>query len=163
MMKHLIIAIALLFGFVPGLAGALADSPPSPATISATIKDAAQKRKLLGKHMLSLQWLLFDKPKYGTATVVEKDGILCLKGEQIADGKDKDYLKVDGIITEVGPKSFKFKGKIVCRVHYNNDGKECIRDGDMTFLVTGKRKYWRLQEMKCPHCEVTDYVDVYFN
>lgn len=158
MMKNLTIAIALLFGLLLGLVLDLPGAQAAPATI----KDAAQKKKLLGKHMLSLQWLLFDKPKYGTATVTEKDGVLYLKGEQIAGGKDKDYLKVDGIITEVGPKSFKFKGKIICRVHYNNDGKECIRDGDMTFIITGKRKYWRLQEMKCPQCEVTDYVDLYF-
>ena len=89
MMKNLTIAIALLFGLLLGLVSDLPGALAAPATI----KDAAQKKKLLGKHMLSLQWLLFDKPKYGTATVTERDGVLYLKGEQIAGGKDKDYLK----------------------------------------------------------------------
>jgi hypothetical protein len=36
------------------------------------------------------------------------------------------------------------------------------RTGEMTFRVTGKRKYWRLMEMDNPCEGVTDYVDIYF-
>ena len=112
--------------------------------------------------MLSLQWIMFEKGKYGTATVQEKNGVLLLKGEQVGTGKSTDYLKVDGKITEVDAKSFKFNGKIATKVSHINNGEECLRNGDMTFLAKGQRKYWRLQEMDNPCSTVTDYVDVYF-
>jgi hypothetical protein len=37
-----------------------------------------------------------------------------------------------------------------------------MRQGDFTFKVTGKRKYWRMQEMDNPCDEATDYVDIYY-
>lgn len=134
----------------------------APAAEKTVIKDASQKSKLLGKHMLSLQWLLFEDGKYGSATVVEKDGLLRLTGDQRSKGKDGGYLKIDGNITEVATSSFKFNGEIKTSVKSINNGKECLRNGPMNFLARGKRKYWRLQEMDSPCSEVTDYVDLYF-
>lgn len=132
-------------------------------TTKTVYEDPSKKAKLLGQHKLSLQWLQFEKPQYGNAVVTEKNGVLYLKGEQRGTGKEKGYLTVDGRITEVGAKSFKFNGKIKTCISHINNGKECLREGDMTFLAKGKRKYWRLQEMDNPCSEVTDYVDVYFN
>lgn len=120
----------------------------------------APKANLLGKHMLSLQWILFDNAPYGTATVSEKDGVMMIHGEQ--KGKGGDYLKVDGIVSDVKPESFSFDGKILTKIKHINKGAECVREGKMTFAAKGNRKYWRMQEMKNPCDEATDYVDVYF-
>jgi hypothetical protein len=144
------------------LAAAAAYSADEASQAKTVIKDAAQKQKLLGKHMLSLQWLVFAKGQYGQATVQEKNGVLYLKGEQRAKGKDNGYVIIDGRITEVGARSFKFNGKIRTSVSHINNGEECVREGDMNFLAKGNRKYWRLQEMDSPCSEVTDYIDVYF-
>ncbi len=135
------------------------------STISADktiFKDPNQKAKLAGKHLLSLQWLQFVNNMYGSANVVEKDGVLLLKGEQRLKGKEKGYLTIDGRITEASKQAFKFNGKIVTSVSHINDGKECVREGNFNFLAKGNRKYWRLQEMQSPCSTVTDYVDLYF-
>lgn len=112
--------------------------------------------------MLSLQWLQFANNKYGSANIVEKDGVLLLKGEQRLAGKENGYLTIEGRITEASNQAFKFNGKIVTSVSHINDGKECVREGDFNFLAKGNRKYWRLQEMLSPCSTVTDYIDLYF-
>lgn len=122
--------------------------------------DAGARSKLLGKHMLSLQWILFDKAPFGSAVVKEEKGTLSVKGQQ--KGIKGDYLQVDGVISDVSAKSFKFEGEIKTKVRHINKGQECVRKGKMTFTATGNRKYWRLQEMNNPCDQVTDYVDVYF-
>jgi hypothetical protein len=121
------------------------------------INDANAGKILLGKHLLSLQWISWDR--FGAATVVNRRGVYYLKGEQKQRG---DYVKVDGVITEVNAKDFKFDGTIEMRVSHINGGAPCKREGELTFAVTGKRKYWRLQEMDNPCDGVTDYVDIYF-
>ncbi|HEX8091257.1 MAG TPA: hypothetical protein VF762_20545 [Blastocatellia bacterium] len=123
------------------------------------IKDKAAEVMLLGEHRLSLQWISWDY--FGRATVAESNGALLLTGEQKAR-KGGDYLKIDGVITEVGAKEFKFDGTIVTKVEINNGGKPCERKGEMTFAIKGGRKYWRLQEMDNPCEEVVDYVDIFF-
>jgi hypothetical protein len=125
----------------------------------AVIKDNAAKGMLLGEHRLSLQWISWDY--FGKAIVTERNGTLFLTGEQKAR-KGGDYLKVDGIITEVGAKEFKFRGTIITKVEINNGGKPCERKGEMTFIIKGNRKYWRLKEMENPCEEIVDYVDIFF-
>ncbi len=125
------------------------------------VKDATQKRLLLGKHKISLQWIGFGK-EFGIAHVTEKGATLFLKGEQISKGTEQDHLKIDGIITEVRPREFKFRGTIKTRVSTINGGKECVRDKEVSFAMKGKRRYWRLQQMVNPgDKELADYVDVY--
>jgi hypothetical protein len=129
---------------------------PRPRTV---IKDKTAKAMLLGEHRLSLQWISWDY--FGKATVTESDGTLLLTGEQKAR-KGGDHLKIDGVITEVDAKEFKFNGTIVAQVEINNGGKPCERKGEMTFIIKGSRKYWRLKEMDSPCEEVVDYVDIFF-
>lgn len=125
------------------------------------IKDAKAKQMLLGRHLLSLQWISWDY--FGRANVTEKRGVLYLKGEQKGRGESSDdYLRIDGVVTRVDAKEFGFKGKIVVQVSHNNNGQPCEREGEMTFRITGKRKYWRLMEMDNPCEGITDYVDIYF-
>ena len=123
------------------------------------VNDANARKILLGKHLLSLQWISWDR--FGTATVTNKNGVLYLKGSQKGSG-NTDLLSIDGTITEINAKEFKFEGTIVMRISHINGGEPCERSGEMTFAITGKRKYWRLQEMKSPCDVTTDYVDIYF-
>ena len=86
-----------------------------------------------------------------------------MKGGQKGRGESgADYLIIDGVITRIDAKEIKFDGKIIVRVSHNNNGAPCERTGEMTFRVTGKRKYRRLMEMDNPCEGVTDYVDIYF-
>jgi hypothetical protein len=123
------------------------------------VKDAKAKNMLLGKHMLSLQWISWDY--FGSATVANKNGVFYLKGRQKGRG-NTDFVEVDGVITQIEAKQFRFDGKITTQISHINNGEPCVREGEMTFAITGKRKYWRLQEMDNPCDPVTDYVDVYF-
>jgi hypothetical protein len=123
------------------------------------VNNAKSETILRGKHKLSLQWISWNY--FGAANVTNNDGVYYLKGEQTQrDGTD--FVKVDGVITEIGAKEFKFNGTITMQVSHINNGEPCERTGDMTFKITGKRKYWRLQEMDNPCEGVTDYVDIYF-
>lgn len=123
------------------------------------VSDAKAKAMLLGKHKLSLQWISWDY--FGTATVSNAKGVMRLKGEQKAR-RGNDFVKIDGVITSIDAKEFKFDGTIITQISHIAEGKPCERTGEMTFRITGKRKYWRLQEMDNPCDEVTDYVDIYF-
>jgi len=123
------------------------------------VKDETAKAKLLGVHKLSLQWISWDY--FGTATAVEKDGLITLKGEQRSK-TGSDSVLLDGVVTEIDKNSFRFNGSIVTRVSFINEGKACVRQGNFTFRITGSRKYWRLKEMDSPCGPETDYVDIYF-
>ncbi len=126
------------------------------------VNSAAAKKRLLGRHMLSLQWISWKR--FGTAIVRERNGVLSLHGEQRgrSGAAANDYLKIDGTIVRVDRRSFVFDGTIVTRVHYLSGGEPCTRQGRMVFRISGKRRYWRLQQMASPCSHVTDYVDIYF-
>ena len=127
------------------------------------INDKTAAQKLIGKHKLSLQWVSWDY--FGSATVSNKKcgKARCyqLTGQQKGRG-NTDYLKINGTILSIDTKQFTFRGTIETKVSHINGGKPCVRSGDFTFKITGKRKYWRLMEMDNPCDPVTDYVDIYF-
>lgn len=123
------------------------------------IKDVRASRMLLGKHLFSLQWISWDH--FGTAAVTNDRGVYRLKGEQKGRG-DTDFVRIDGIVTRVEARSFTFEGTIETQVSHINGGEPCVREGEMTFRITGNRKYWRLQEMDNPCDGVVDYIDRFF-
>lgn len=123
------------------------------------INDRAAAAMLLGKHKLSLQWISWDY--FGTATVTNKAAVYSIKGSQKGRG-NSDFLTIDGTIVSIDAKQFVFEGTIVMQISHINGGKLCTRQGDFIFKITGKRKYWRMQEMDNPCDEATDYVDIYF-
>lgn len=123
------------------------------------VNDMAAKQMLVGAHRFSLQWISWDY--FGKAIVTEKNGSLFIKGEQRGRGND-DYVTMDGVITRVDAKEFTFEGDIVTRVSHINKGEPCKRSGEMTFRITGNRRYWRLQQMDNPCDEAADYVDIFF-
>jgi len=131
-------------------------------TSATVVQDQAAKQLLLGTHRLSLQWISLTK--FGRTDITESDGRLMIKGDQKSD-QSSDYLHIEGIITQVDARSFSFSGSIVTKVSDINNDQTCTRHGEMTFRKSGKRGYWRLQEMQNPCVPAgdmtTDYVDVY--
>ncbi len=123
------------------------------------IKDATAAKMLLGRHKLSLQWISWDY--FGIANVINKGGIYYLKGEQ-KGRKSDDLVKIDGIIKSIDAKQFTFDGTVTTQFSHINGGKPCERKGPLTFRITGKRKYWRMQQIDNPCDAVADYVDIYF-
>ena len=137
------------------------------ATASLAKEPDDAEQKLLGKHMFSLQWILYDTEKYGTATVTRKsDGGLYVNAHQEVNG---DYVTLKGDVRVVSTKEFTVTGELVTRVSIIDEGKPCARNGTFTFKATGKRKYWRMQEMANPCATIKgragvymDYIDIYF-
>ncbi|MBS1795882.1 MAG: hypothetical protein JSS81_18655 [Acidobacteria bacterium] len=123
------------------------------------VNDAKAKAMLVGRHRFSLQWVSWDY--FGTATVTLKGGVLYLKGEQKQRG-GTDFVRIDGRIVEINAKNFVFDGTVTTQVSHINGGAPCERSGQMTFKITGSRRYWRLAEMNNPCEAVTDYVDIFF-
>lgn len=123
------------------------------------VNDKKAAQILIGRHKLSLQWISWDY--FGAANVTNRKGIYYLKGEQKGRG-NTDFLRIDGVITSIDPKEFKFDGTVEMQISHINSGQPCKREGSLTFRITGKRKYWRMQEMDNPCDGVTDYVDIYF-
>jgi hypothetical protein len=147
-MKGLVILLILLISAVPAL-----------CQERTKVNDQTAARSLLGKHKLSLQWISWDY--FGAVTVKQARGIYSLKGEQ-QGRRSKDYLTVEGMIVSIDKNQFVLEGDIITQVSHINGAKPCSRHGDFTFKITGKRKYWRMQEMDNPCDEATDYVDIYF-
>jgi hypothetical protein len=122
-------------------------------------KDKFQ-RNLIGQHGLTLQWISWDFR--GIIKITEEDKVLKIKGEQKSKDNKGDYVSIDGVLDIINDREIKFTGKITTKVHYNNEGNPCEKDGVYTFKRTGTRKYFRLQEMKNCDDVVVDYVDLYF-
>ena len=126
--------------------------------------NAAARARLVGEHLLTLQWLSQgDLADAGKLVVKDLGETLSIEGEQLGQGENADdYLRLSGRIVSASRDGFVFDGDIVMRVHHIADGIECRRSGTFTFKTKGTRKYWRMQEMTNPCDPVTDYVDVYF-
>ncbi len=122
------------------------------------INDEAGKKLLLGEHKLSLQWL--DKAP-GKVMVTDRNGTLMITGEA-KEQNGVGYVRIDGVITEVAAKTFKFRGRIRTLVSHIADGKVCDRNGEYTFLIKGPRAFWRMQAMDNPCDQAADYVDIYW-
>lgn len=115
--------------------------------------------KYTGDHLLTLQWI---EGKPGKATFeLLSEGEFEVEGEQRND--KGDYVTLSGTVLLMGKRELNFNGKIASKVSYINNGEECFREGDFTFKASGKRKYWRLQQMdNCEGDGVVDYVDIFF-
>lgn len=123
------------------------------------VRDVAAGAQLVGRHKFQLHWISWHKWKeFGNLSVTDRSGVYLIKGRQ---AKGEDYVEMDGKVLSVGAKEFTFRGRIVTRVSYKNEGRPCEREGVMTFKMIGKRRYWRLQEMQSPCDETTDYVDIF--
>jgi hypothetical protein len=125
--------------------------------------DPDVEQKLIGKHMFSSQNVSWKK--LGTAEISREGEELYIKARQAAKetGPEEDYVTLSGTLTIVDAREFIVNGELVTKVSHVYDGKPCARSGTFNFKATGKRKYWRLQQMDNP-CDpsLVDYVDVFF-
>ena len=132
----------------------------TPVKKTTTQRALTPEQKVLGKHMLSLQWISWDY--FGSCNITKDDnGVLHCKGEQLSRENDDD-LKINGTIEIVDANNLKFTGTIAMKIYHINGGKECLREGTFDFKATNGRKYWRMQQMDNPCDMACDYVDIYF-
>lgn len=131
----------------------------------------ALERKVVGKHMLSMQWISWES--FGSVEIKkEADGTYSCRGAQMARNcprgteqgniDNDDYVKLDGTIEIVDADHLVFNGEIRTKVYHINNGNEVLRSGTFNFVTKENRKYWRMQEMSNPADQCTDYIDIYF-
>jgi hypothetical protein len=148
-LARLLLAGVLLFGPAPAFAQAGRTIVTDPAALARLQRNSG----------VTLQWISFESPARGHVRLTREGGLYRLRGEQ-RSRRDSGRLTLDGVVTAIGPRSFRFEGRIVI-TDAPDRGRECVRDGGFDFLVTGRRRYWRLQQMEV--CDgLTDYVDIYF-
>lgn len=152
-MKFLV-SVIIAVVCLAGLSGRASAQQPT------VVNDRNAARMLLGSHKLSLQWISWNY--FGSANVTNVKGVYRIKGEQRGRGKSTDFVRIDGVITTISPKEFKFEGMVEMQIDHINGGQPCLREGELTFAITKNRRYWRMQEMDNPCDMATDYVDIYF-
>lgn len=137
---------------------ATAAAQPAPERATRTIvSDPASLARLRRNGGITLQWISWDYR--GRLRVSEAAGLVHLSGSQAARG-GPGRLELDGDVVSIGAGTFTFRGHIAI-VDTPDRGRSCMRDGDFEFRITGRRRYWRLQQME--QCDgLTDYVDIYF-
>lgn len=117
--------------------------------------------KLVGEHMISLQWISWDYFGKAMVTKTENPNEYTINGAQKSK-ENADYLKIDGTLKVISLNELVFTGIIETSVSFINDGEACKRNGIFKFKAKGKRKYWRLDNINNPCDQVADYVDIYF-
>ncbi len=123
------------------------------------INDQKAAKQLLGKHALTLQWIGTGGLKdAGSAEVKQEGGEWRLTGRK--DAKE-GFVSLDGTVTKIDETTFTFKGKVVTKVAFIFEGKECPRDVEVTFERKGARKYWRMYPIGNPCDTAADYIDIY--
>lgn len=172
-MKNLLFALLLAFSANSVFA--------ANVQTTSTVQQSAKKKKttakktvrtaksLVGNHMLSLQWISWNK--FGKAVITKgaTEGVYNISGKQDSsccdeyDGRNNgDFVSIEGTIRKIDDKQLVFNGKIITKVYHINGGQEVVREGEYIFLSTQGRKYWRLQDMENPADHCCDYVDIYF-
>jgi hypothetical protein len=122
------------------------------------VSERALKRLKANKGV-TLQWLWNAKP--AKLTVTETPQGVRLTGSQGPD--EGKTLSIDGVVVRLEEKNFTFRGRV--EIFEPEAGVPCIRDGILTFRITGARKFWRMKEQiaGCQgRADLTDYVDVLF-
>ncbi|WP_156513563.1 hypothetical protein [Bordetella ansorpii] len=119
------------------------------------IKDQTAYERLLHNSGISLQWLWTDTR--GRLKAVDDHDVIRLEGGQ---RNAAGQLELKGEVVSISADRFTFRGTILI-LDAPDEGRRCERTGDYEFRATGKRKYWRLQQMEV--CGgLTDYVDIYY-
>lgn len=119
------------------------------------INDQAAYERLLNNSGVTLQWLW--SAKRGKMNAIDDNDVVRLEGTQ---ANHEGTLKVKGEVVSIGRDSFVLRGTILI-LDAPDKGRRCERTGDYEFKATGKRKYWRLQQMES--CDrLTDYVDIFY-
>jgi len=119
--------------------------------------DPAALARLRHNSGVTLQWISWDYR--GRLAVSEQGGRILLRGGQ-RERRGPGRLELDGELLWIMADRFAFHGRILI-ADTPDPGRNCLRDGTFEFRITGRRRYWRLQQME--QCDgLTDYVDIYF-
>ena len=119
------------------------------------IKNQAAYERLLNNSGVTVQWL-WSAPR-GKLNAKDVNDVVRIDGEQ---ANFEGTLKINGEIVSIDSDRFIFRGTILI-LDAPDKGRRCERTGDYEFRATGKRKYWRLQQMES--CDrLTDYVDIFY-
>ena len=119
------------------------------------ILNQAAYERLRNNSGISLQWLWTDTR--GQLMARDDRDVVSLEGGQI---NGEGSLEISGDVVSISADRFIFRGTILI-LNAPDKGRRCERKGDFEFRATGKRKYWRLQQMEA--CGgLTDYVDIYY-
>ncbi|MES0489371.1 MAG: hypothetical protein ABUK01_05220 [Leptospirales bacterium] len=114
--------------------------------------------KLMGEHLLSLQWISWDF--YGNISVVMIGGKVIMYGQQF--NFRGDSLVIAGLVTEINDNSFTLNGTVSTQLRGIAKGENCTRDGELTFSIYPNGAFWRLKQMENPCDNFIDYIDIYF-
>lgn len=119
------------------------------------IKNQAAYERLLNNSGVTVQWLW--SAQRGKLNAKDVNDVVRIDGKQ---ANFEGTLKINGEIVSIDSDRFIFRGTILI-LDAPEKGRRCERTGDYEFRATGKRKYWRLQEMES--CgRLTDYVDIFY-
>ncbi|WP_143277596.1 hypothetical protein [Bordetella genomosp. 10] len=119
------------------------------------IQNQAAYERLMNNSGITVQWLWHADRGHLKARDV--NDVVSIEGTQ---SNYEGTLKIKGDVVAISADRFRFRGTILI-VDAPDKGRNCERTGDFDFRISGKRKYWRLQQME--FCDgLTDYVDVYF-
>lgn len=142
------------------LAAALVPSAvPAQGGERTIVEDPAALQRLRRNSGITLQWISFETPRRGHVRVTERGGMVHLNGRQVsANGNAR--VELDGDVLRIGRDRFTLAGTITI-TNAPDQGRVCVREGEVEFRVTQNRRYWRLQQMTV--CDgLTDYVDIYY-
>lgn len=129
--------------------------PQAQGAQKTEIKDQAAYERLLHNSGISVQWLWTDAR--GKLKAVDENDVVRLEG---GHANENGSVTIKGQVLSISADRFTFRGTILI-VDAPDKGRRCERTGDYEFRATGKRKYWRLQQMEA--CGgLTDYVDIYY-
>lgn len=132
------------------------NSPTALVPVQKTeIKNQAAYERLLNNSGVTVQWLW--SAQRGKLNAKDVNDVVRIDGEQ---ANFEGTLKINGEIVSIDSDRFIFRGTILI-LDAPDKGRRCERTGDYEFRATGKRKYWRLQQMES--CDrLTDYVDIFY-
>jgi hypothetical protein len=154
------IPLAFALALAAALPAAAEPAVPDGAAVLAPvqkteIKSQAAYERLLHNSGVSLQWL-WSAPR-GRLKAADQNDNVRIEGRQ---ANFEGTLEIKGDVVSIAGDRFVFRGTILI-LDAPDKGRRCERTGDYEFRATGKRKYWRLQQMEA--CDgLTDYVDIYF-
>ncbi|AZS82657.1 hypothetical protein ELS24_17640 [Achromobacter spanius] len=119
------------------------------------IKSQTAYERLMNNSGVSVQWLW--SAERGHLNAKDVNDVVRIDGTQ---ANFEGTLKINGEIVSIDKDRFTFRGTILI-LDAPDKGRRCERTGDYEFRATGKRKYWRLQQMES--CDrLTDYVDIFY-
>lgn len=141
---------------------ALASAAPAqtaPPVTRTVVADPVMLQRLRRNSGITLQWISFESSRRGHVRVTERNGLVHLSGRQLqANGAGR--LELDGDVLLIDARTFTFRGRIAI-FNAPDPDRECIREGNYEFRISGPRRYWRLRDIEA--CGgLADYVDIYF-